>query len=67
VLGAGDTVQRRDVVLGRMIDGLRVITSGLAPGDRVIVTGIQKVFPGGKATVAQAEHPAARGPAGAVP
>jgi multidrug efflux system membrane fusion protein len=67
VLGAGDTVERRDVVLGRVVDGLRVITQGLAPGDRVIVTGIQKVFPGGKATVAQAERPAPRAPAGAVP
>jgi multidrug efflux system membrane fusion protein len=57
VLGAGDTVERRDVKLGRIIDSQRVITEGLAPGDRLIVTGIQKVFPGGKATVAQADRP----------
>jgi membrane fusion protein, multidrug efflux system len=70
VLGAGDTVERRDVKLGRVVDGLRVITDGVAPGDRLIVTGIQKVFPGGKATVAQADpHPpgAAGAPAGARP
>jgi multidrug efflux system membrane fusion protein len=66
VLGAGDTVERRDVVLGRIVDGQRVITEGLKPGDRVIVTGIQKVFPGGKATVAQADRPAQRAP-GATP
>jgi multidrug efflux system membrane fusion protein len=57
VLGAGDTVERRDVKLGRVVDGQRVITEGLSPGDRLIVTGIQKVFPGGKATVAQADRP----------
>ena len=44
VLGEGDTAQRRDVVLGRVVDGLRVVQSGLAPGDRVIVNGLQKVF-----------------------
>lgn len=35
---------RRDVQAGRMVDGLRVIESGLEPGDRVIVHGVQKVF-----------------------
>jgi membrane fusion protein, multidrug efflux system len=50
VLGTGDTVERRNVKLGRVVDGLRVIPEGLKPGDRLIVTGIQKVFPGGKAT-----------------
>lgn len=46
---AGDTVERRDVKLGRIVDGLRVITSGLEVGERVIVNNIQKVFPGAKA------------------
>jgi membrane fusion protein, multidrug efflux system len=49
VLGAADTVERRNIKLGRVVDGLRVIPEGLKPGDRLIVTGIQKVFPGGKA------------------
>ncbi|TYT26635.1 efflux RND transporter periplasmic adaptor subunit [Luteimonas viscosa] len=44
VLGEDDTAQRRDVVLGRVVDGLRVVQSGLEPGDRVIVNGVQKVF-----------------------
>ncbi|HSY41221.1 MAG TPA: efflux RND transporter periplasmic adaptor subunit [Polyangia bacterium] len=52
LLGAGDTVERRNVTLGRVVDGLRVIPEGLKPGDRLIVTGIQKVFPGGKAVAA---------------
>jgi len=44
VLGEGDTAQRRDVVLGRVVGGLRVVQSGLEPGDKVIVNGLQKVF-----------------------
>ncbi|WP_374557061.1 efflux RND transporter periplasmic adaptor subunit [Thermomonas sp.] len=44
VLGKGNTAQRKDVVLGRSVDGLRVVTSGLSAGDNVIVQGVQKVF-----------------------
>jgi multidrug efflux system membrane fusion protein len=44
VLGAGDSAERRDVRLGRIIDGLRVVTEGLNAGDRIIVHGVQKVF-----------------------
>lgn len=44
VLGKDNTAQRKDVVLGRVIDGLRVVESGLSPGDTVIVSGLQKVF-----------------------
>src|SRR5690606_3499772 len=44
VLGEDNTAQRRDVVLGRMADGLRVVQSGLEPTDTVIVNGLQKVF-----------------------
>jgi multidrug efflux system membrane fusion protein len=44
VVGAGNTAERRDVVLGNEIDGLRVVRSGLKPGDRVVVEGVQKIF-----------------------
>lgn len=50
------TVDRRNAVvakpvtLGPVVDGLRIIRSGLAPTDRVIVTGTQMAMPG--ATVA---------------
>jgi multidrug efflux system membrane fusion protein len=44
VLGPHNTAVRKDVVTGREIDGLRVVTSGLAPTDKVIVHGVQKVF-----------------------
>jgi len=44
VLGPHNAAVRKDVVLGRMIDGLRVVESGLTPKDKVIVHGVQKVF-----------------------
>jgi len=44
VLGSDSTAQRHDVALGGAVDGLRVISSGLEPTDRVVVDGLQKVF-----------------------
>ena len=44
VLGSDDTAQRKDVKLGRTAEGLRVVESGLAPGDKVIVGGLQRVY-----------------------
>ncbi|WP_245559613.1 efflux RND transporter periplasmic adaptor subunit [Luteimonas mephitis] len=44
VLGADNKAVRKDVQLGRMIDGLRVVESGLGAKDKVIVHGVQKVF-----------------------
>jgi RND family efflux transporter MFP subunit len=40
-----NVVKRRDVQLGRMVDGLRVVSKGLNAGDRVIVNGVQWVRP----------------------
>jgi multidrug efflux system membrane fusion protein len=59
VVGPGDVVARRDVKLGRVVDGIRVITDGLKVGDRVIVRGIQKVFPGSRIAVDGPGGPAA--------
>lgn len=36
--------QRRDVQIGRAVDGLRVVEQGLQAGDRVIVNGVRKIF-----------------------
>jgi len=44
VLGPGDKAVRKDIVTGRMVDGLRVVESGLDAQDAVIVRGMQKVF-----------------------
>ncbi|HMV56595.1 MAG: efflux RND transporter periplasmic adaptor subunit [Nitrospira sp.] len=46
--------QRKDIVLGGVVDGLRVVQSGLAPDDRIVVVGLQKVFyPGMPVTPAE--------------
>ncbi|MBB5208105.1 efflux RND transporter periplasmic adaptor subunit [Chiayiivirga flava] len=44
VLDENNTAQRRDIVPGRVADGLRIVEQGLNAGDRVIVNGVQKVF-----------------------
>jgi multidrug efflux system membrane fusion protein len=44
VLGDGDKAVRRDVVLGRSVGGMRIVRSGLDAGDRVIVSGLQKIY-----------------------
>ena len=44
-------VQYRAIETGTLVEGLRVVTSGLAAGDVVIVNGVQRVRPG--ATVAE--------------
>lgn len=53
VVGKDDVVTSKAVELGPVVDGLRIIRSGLDATDRVVVTGIQFATPGGKvATVA---------------
>ena len=42
------TVGVKLVELGPMVDGLRVIRSGLAPTDRVVIDGLQRARPGQK-------------------
>jgi multidrug efflux system membrane fusion protein len=44
VAGKGDAATRKDIVLGPEIDGLVVVESGLAAGDRVVVNGMRKIF-----------------------
>jgi len=39
-----NTVSQRQVETGREVDGLLVIHKGLAAGDRVVVSGTQKIF-----------------------
>jgi RND family efflux transporter MFP subunit len=42
VVNGQDVVERRDVKLGRLADGMQVISDGLKPDDWVIVNGIQR-------------------------
>jgi multidrug efflux system membrane fusion protein len=44
VLGEGNVAVRKDVTLGPQVEGLRVVSSGLAEGDKVIVNGVRKIF-----------------------
>jgi multidrug efflux system membrane fusion protein len=46
VVGNDNKASWREVRLGATIDGLRVATSGLKAGERIIVSGLQRVRPG---------------------
>ncbi|WP_158633371.1 efflux RND transporter periplasmic adaptor subunit [Tautonia sociabilis] len=46
VLGPEDRAERRLVQVGPIVAGMAVITDGLSPDDRVIVSGIQRVRDG---------------------
>ena len=48
VVGPGDTLAYRPIVPGRLADGLRIVTSGLQPGERIVVNGLMRVRPGMK-------------------
>ena len=46
VVGADNKVEYRPINLGDTSDGLRIVTSGLSAGDRVVVNGLQRIRPG---------------------
>jgi membrane fusion protein, multidrug efflux system len=46
VVGDDDRAAYRAVTLGGNVDGLRIVTTGLKAGDRVVVNGLQRVRPG---------------------
>jgi membrane fusion protein, multidrug efflux system len=45
VVDADNRAQYREVKLGTMSDGMRVIAKGLQPGERIVVNGLQRVRP----------------------
>ena len=47
------TVAPRSVQLGPLVDGLRVVRSGLGPEDRVIIGGLHRARPGSRVTAEQ--------------
>lgn len=49
VVGDDNKVSYRPVKLGAMADGLRVITDGLKPGEKIAINGIQRVMMPGQA------------------
>jgi RND family efflux transporter MFP subunit len=68
-----DVVRQQTIDPGPMIDGLRVIRSGLRAGDRVVIDGLQRVRPGLKVKAAPGKivlkpaSPAANGLAASPP
>jgi multidrug efflux system membrane fusion protein len=46
VVDAENKAVYREVKIGRVVDGLRVIESGLKPGEMIVVNGLQRVRPG---------------------
>lgn len=48
VVGNDDTVSYREIELGRSVERLRVVLSGLTAGERIVVNGLQRVRPGAR-------------------
>ena len=46
VVGPDNRALYRPITLGGNVEGLRIVTSGLNSGDRVVVNGLQRVRPG---------------------
>lgn len=46
VVDDGNKADYREVTLGAISDGMRVVTSGLNAGERIVVNGLQRVRPG---------------------
>ena len=50
VVGADGKAEYREVKLGPVVDGLRVVRAGLKPGEKIVVNGLQRVRPGSPIT-----------------
>lgn len=57
VVNADDVVESRSLVAEQSVGNAWLVSEGLAPGDRVIVDGLQKVRPGDAVTVTEATAP----------
>ncbi len=55
VVGEGEKVERRAIVADRVIGDAWRVVSGLTPGERVIVDGLQRARPGAEVKVVPAE------------
>jgi RND family efflux transporter MFP subunit len=51
-------VEYRQIKLGRLHDGLRVVKEGLAPNEKIVVSGLQRVRPDIKVKLKDVEMPA---------
>ncbi len=46
VVGLDSKATYREVSLGASVDGLRIVTAGLKPGEQIVVNGLQRIRPG---------------------
>lgn len=46
VVDADSKAEYRPVTLGPVVDGMRIVRSGLKPGEKIVVNGLQRVRPG---------------------
>lgn len=60
-VGEDNKVTQKAVTTERVVGNQWLVSAGLAPGDRVIVDGVQKARPGGEVRVVDAETPAPAG------
>jgi hypothetical protein len=61
-VAADGTATQKYVVLGPVVDGLRVIKEGLTADDQVVVVGLMRARPGQKVTPQQRAAPPAGQP-----
>jgi RND family efflux transporter MFP subunit len=52
-----NVIVQQDVVLGQGIHGLHVVTKGVSAGDRIVVSGMQRVRPGAAVQVKMQDPP----------
>ena len=50
VVNGENKAEYREVRIGRLVDGLRVVEEGLKPGEVIVVNGLQRVRPGAPVT-----------------
>lgn len=65
VVNEQNQAMRRDIDVGREVDGLRIVTRGLESGESVVVNGVRKIFfPGAPvtATMVPMEEPMSAAP-----
>jgi len=61
VVDSSNTVERRTVKLGALVNGRRVIEEGLQENDQVVINGLQRARPGSKVSPKKSDFPPARG------
>ena len=59
-VGADNVVTAKVVAIGDLLNGMRVVTDGLAPDDRVVVNGLARAIPGRK-VAPELQSPANKG------